>query len=54
MEKNNMSFIELMEYAFSPENYEIYNYKDITKCSFETIFAYTNGTLLLKKINKKI
>lgn len=54
MEKNNMSFIELMEYAFSPDNYEIYNYKDITKCNFETIFAYTNGTLLLRKINKKI
>ena len=50
MEKNNMSFKELINYIFAPESYTIYDYKNIKDCNFSTIFAYLSDSVLLRKI----
>jgi len=47
LKDRNMSFIDYMEYAFSPDSYEILNYNEVMKGS--KFFVWTDSEVLLIK-----
>lgn len=48
MKKHNMSFIEYMEYIYSPKSYDVIKYKNMTKLDREKYESfYTDSKLLL-------